>query len=108
MNETEQGALLILALVAGGGVIYFVPTVVAGTRKHPQGGAIFALNLLLGWTFLGWVAALVWACTATAPAKPAAAVQEERRPCPECGESIMRTAKVCRFCRADLAGRAAA
>jgi Superinfection immunity protein len=25
--------------------------------------AIFALNLLLGWTFLGWVAALVWALT---------------------------------------------
>jgi hypothetical protein len=26
--------------------------------------AIFALNLLLGWTLLGWFAALVWSLTA--------------------------------------------
>jgi hypothetical protein len=44
---------------------YFVPTVVASVRGHHNQGAIFALNLLLGWTLLGWVAAFVWACTAT-------------------------------------------
>ena len=48
-----------LALLA-----YFIPAVVAGCRNHHQRGAIFALNLLLGWTFLGWAAALVWALTA--------------------------------------------
>ena len=48
-----------LALLA-----YFIPAVVALSRNHHQSGAIFALNLLLGWTFLGWAAALVWALTA--------------------------------------------
>jgi hypothetical protein len=38
-----------------------VPTIVASNRKHPQVGAICALNILLGWSFLGWVVALVWA-----------------------------------------------
>ena len=44
---------------------YFLPSVIAGSKEHHQGGAIFALNLLLGWTFLGWVGALVWSLTAT-------------------------------------------
>jgi hypothetical protein len=44
--------------------IYFLPCIVASFRKHRQQLAIFMVNLLLGWTFLGWVVALVWACTA--------------------------------------------
>jgi len=44
-------------------LLYFVPTIVAGNRIHPQTGAIFVLNLCLGWTLVGWVIALVWANT---------------------------------------------
>lgn len=43
---------------------YFVPTVVAFRRKHPQILAIVVLNLFLGWTFLGWLGALIWALVA--------------------------------------------
>jgi len=39
--------------------IYFLPTFVA--RDHKNGNSIAVLNLFLGWTFLGWVVALVWA-----------------------------------------------
>lgn len=46
-------------------VIYFIPTSVAQNNGHPQTTAILMLNLFLGWTFLGWVIALVWACTNT-------------------------------------------
>ena len=45
-------------------LLYFIPTIVAAMREHHQQGAIFMLNLLLGWTVLGWAAALIWACTA--------------------------------------------
>ena len=41
--------------------IYFLPDWVAQSRGHPDRGSIFVLNLFLGWTFLGWVAALIWA-----------------------------------------------
>ena len=44
--------------------IYFLPAIVARKRHHRQTLAIFILNLLLGWTLLGWVIAMVWACTA--------------------------------------------
>lgn len=40
---------------------YFLPYEIAASRKHPSKWAIGALNLFLGWSFFGWVAALVWA-----------------------------------------------
>jgi T4 superinfection immunity protein len=39
--------------------LYFLPTFLG--RQKRNANAIFALNLLLGWTFVGWVFALVWA-----------------------------------------------
>lgn len=45
-------------------VLYFIPTVIAFFRGHHNAVAIFGLNLLLGWTFIGWVASLVWSLTA--------------------------------------------
>jgi len=48
-------------------VVYFLPAIVAGMRSHHSAGAIFVLNLLLGWTLLGWVVALVWAFTRPTP-----------------------------------------
>lgn len=44
-------------------ILYFVPSVIAQQRQHPNNLAIFFLNLTLGWTFLGWVASLVWSGT---------------------------------------------
>jgi hypothetical protein len=38
---------------------YFLPSFAA--RKKKNFTAIFILNLFLGWTFVGWVIALVWA-----------------------------------------------
>lgn len=45
-------------------LLYFAPSLVAGVRKHHNTGAIVVLNFLLGWSVLGWVGSLVWACTA--------------------------------------------
>ncbi len=42
-------------------VLYFLPTIEAALRKHGNLPALAALNLLLGWTVVGWVGALVWA-----------------------------------------------
>lgn len=41
-------------------VLYFVPTIIAVRRKHKSTGGIVALNILAGWTFVGWLIALVW------------------------------------------------
>jgi CHASE2 domain-containing sensor protein len=52
------------------GFMYFVPAIVAFRRKHQNATPITVLNLFLGWTVIGWVAALIWSLTAAAP-KPA-------------------------------------
>jgi len=48
-------------------LLYFVPFFVAVYRQHHQRLAISVLTLLTGWTALGWLIALVWACTAVRP-----------------------------------------
>jgi hypothetical protein len=47
--------------------LYLLPAIVAAIRKHQSFGGIFILNLLLGWTVLGWIVALVWALSHVLP-----------------------------------------
>ena len=65
----DNGPALLMLIVVF--VLYFIPVCVALSNNHRQTVAIVILNLFLGWTLLGWVGALVWACTkpalATAP-----------------------------------------
>jgi cytochrome c biogenesis protein CcdA len=46
-----------------GFILYWIPTLVANNHHHRNRTAIAMLNLFLGWTFIGWVVALVWANT---------------------------------------------
>lgn len=59
--EHEPSAFIGLLYLAVIVLFYFLPSFVARAQRHRNSVAIFALNLLLGWTLLGWVAALVWA-----------------------------------------------
>lgn len=43
-------------------ILYFIPTVIGFNTRSAIG--IFLLNLLLGWTFVGWIGALIWALSA--------------------------------------------
>lgn len=58
-----EGIVLFLFAVGGlvGLAVYFVPTLIALVRSHNIVGVLL-VNLLVGWTFLGWVVALVMAC----------------------------------------------
>jgi T4 superinfection immunity protein len=47
--------------------IYFLPAIIAGHRHLHERAPITLLNLFLGWTFIGWVVALIWAITAPSP-----------------------------------------
>jgi len=39
---------------------YFLPTTIAVMRNFEKKGAVFLVNLLVGWTLIGWIIALVW------------------------------------------------
>jgi hypothetical protein len=42
-------------------ILYWLPFIVACRRRKADGVAIGILNAFLGWTFIGWVIALIWA-----------------------------------------------
>lgn len=56
------GGLLCIGLVIL--FVYLLPTTIAMIRGHHNTFAIMLLNVLLGWTFVGWVVSLVWSVTA--------------------------------------------
>ena len=53
--------LFFAALIALLSLLYFLPFAIAFNKRRTNTGAIFALNLFLGWSLVGWVGALVWA-----------------------------------------------
>ncbi len=55
-----EGFLLVLLILVGI-IVYFIPTIVAFARGRLNKGAIFCMNFFLGWLFIGWVIALIWA-----------------------------------------------
>ena len=41
--------------------VYFIPIIIAYVRRHNNFTAICLLTIFTGWTFLGWLASLLWA-----------------------------------------------
>ena len=53
--------LMVLFSVAGFAG-YWVPSIVAVARRVPNVGSVIVIDLLLGWTVVGWVVAMAMAC----------------------------------------------
>ncbi|MGE6780705.1 superinfection immunity protein [Vreelandella titanicae] len=51
--------VLLMAIVIA---VYFLPIIIAAVRNMRHAVAISVLTVVAGWTFVGWVVALVWAC----------------------------------------------
>jgi Superinfection immunity protein len=66
-------------------LIYFLPSIIAHRKRDFAG--IFMVNLLFGWTVVGWVIALVWACVADVR-QPVFAMAGPARYCTRCGAMI--------------------
>lgn len=62
---TSAFILQFWVLIVFGGLVYWLPTIVAFARGSDGRFIIMALNFLMGWTVLGWIGALIWALVST-------------------------------------------
>jgi hypothetical protein len=76
--------------------LYFLPAIIGRDKRDAAG--IILLNLFLGWTVIGWVIALVWACTAEPYALVHYVPVPAGRFCCQCGALTYRGAHFCTAC----------
>lgn len=69
-----MGGAISFILLAG---LYLLPTLAAWSQKHPRVLKIAALNVLTGWTIVGWIAAFAWAFSLARKQKTEAAVKQQ-------------------------------
>lgn len=61
------GLAIVLACIA----LYFLPAIIGSKRRINASGALFLVNLLFGWTVLGWFLCLIWAASGATRAQDA-------------------------------------
>ena len=54
------GAIFLILFILPALALYFLPTIIALVRRARNTLAIVLMNIFAGWTFIGWVIALVW------------------------------------------------
>jgi predicted RNA-binding Zn-ribbon protein involved in translation (DUF1610 family) len=76
------GVFIVILLIV---CFYLLPTIIGRNKKNIAGIAL--LNVFLGWTFFGWLGALIWAVCSPDEiiAKPQSKIQMWNYTCNKCG-----------------------
>ena len=75
MQDTSQGFSRISVMVIITVAIYILPALLAWKRQSSRRWRITLISLLLGWTFVGWIVAMVMTFSYEPP--PAGAAPDE-------------------------------
>jgi hypothetical protein len=77
-------------------LLYFLPAILGRNKADFTG--ILLLNLLLGWTVIGWFAALIWACSSDRVVPMHYVPVSSGRFCSNCGTASPVGARYCGAC----------
>lgn len=61
--SASWGVVPLVVLLA----LYFLPSIIGASRKVVNIGSVVAINLLLGWTLIGWAVAMAMALRTNPP-----------------------------------------
>jgi len=67
MFDNTATVLILLAVL----FIYMLPTLVAFGREHPRRLDITVVNIIIGWTLIGWLVVFFWAALSRVEDQPA-------------------------------------
>jgi hypothetical protein len=97
-------------------LLYFLPSIIAMSRKKTNLMGIFLVNFFLGWSVIGWIVALIWAVSTervdqvayssqqqawapqAQPQPPTHPPQARPRFCPSCGSPSQPGTQYCANC----------
>jgi hypothetical protein len=64
------GTLVAMSFFLAAPLLYLLPTHEAWKRRQPNLTSIALVNIFLGWSLIGWVVSLAWACKDVPSAQP--------------------------------------
>ncbi len=77
-------------------LLYFLSTIIG--RHNSDSVGIFIVNLLFGWTVIGWFIALIWACSGERYVPVRMVPVSAGRFCSQCGALSLSGARFCSAC----------
>jgi hypothetical protein len=75
-KSNSFGVILVIIMIVGvmlfgflGAIVplYFLPMLIANSKSHDAILGISLVNILFGWTLLGWIASLIWSFSEKKP-----------------------------------------
>ena len=81
-------------------LLYFLPTIIARDKSDLM--AVFLVNLLFGWTVIGWFVALIWASAAERYTPVRVVPISSGRFCSRCGALSPYGAHFCSACGREV------
>jgi len=85
--------IMIVVKILAAIFIYNIPSMIAFSRRHPEILRIMTLNIVLGWTVIAYVAALVWSVMPISPKNPGDEHDKARENESQGGEGILNRAE---------------
>jgi hypothetical protein len=84
MDPQSSGELITFVVA-----LYFIPSIIAFVRDAKNKAAIIVLNILTGWTLLGWLIALIWSLAAEKRNAMRQLRSVPNHSCPTCGAKLV-------------------
>ena len=97
IHTAGSGANMLLAVFGVAAALYFLPTIIGALRHVVNLGSVAAINLLLGWTLIGWAIAMAMALR-TNPPHMNKTHGVRGSTCPGCGQFLSPGSRFCSHC----------